>query len=82
MYKMILWLYLVSLFHLERYAEVYIKVKCPNVYFLFAWGYFCFCFFETGSCCVAQAGLLLLILQTQPLECWNYSHALIYFFKI
>jgi hypothetical protein len=35
------------------------------------WG-FLFCGFETGSCCVSQVGLNLMILLPQPAECWNY----------
>jgi hypothetical protein len=31
-----------------------------------------FCFFETGSHCVAQAVLELMILLPQPPEFWNY----------
>jgi hypothetical protein len=30
--------------------------------------------FEIESCCVAQAGLKLLILLPQPGQCWDYRH--------
>lgn len=34
-----------------------------------------FLFFQTGSCCVALAGLeLMVILLSPPLECWNHRH--------
>jgi hypothetical protein len=32
-----------------------------------------FCF-ETGSCCVAQAGLELMFFQPQPPKCWHYRY--------
>jgi hypothetical protein len=35
-------------------------------------GFWFFCFFETGSPYVAQAGLKFMILLPQPPECWDY----------
>jgi hypothetical protein len=35
-------------------------------------------FFETGSCCVAQADLKLSILLPQPSECWDHRYVLPY----
>jgi hypothetical protein len=46
--------------------------KCSFGFFVL---FFCACFcFKTGSCCGMQAGLELLMLLTQSLECWDYRY--------
>jgi hypothetical protein len=48
--------------HITQFISVkMIQTKKSNIFF-----------FETGSHCVAQAGLELVILLPQPLKCWDY----------
>jgi hypothetical protein len=44
-----------------------------NIYFIL----FLVLFFEMGSLFVAQAGRVLVILLSQPPECWDYRYTLL-----